>query len=135
MSFAKLGGLSPCQCCRWLDRIDDVDLAISVLTVREVRKGIARLRATKPKVADDIETRVTESLFAFGERVLPINREIADLWGELLGRSDKNVDDTGLAATARVHGLVLVTRNIRHVAARGAATLDPFRTSPKISSP
>ena len=111
------------------------NLAISVLTVREVRKGIVRLKAAKPSVANAIEDRVTEVFAAFSERILPVTREIADLWGELLGQSEKNIDDTGLAPTARVHSLVLVTRNIRHVAGRGVATLDPFKTSPRITRP
>ena len=134
--FREIGRAAPhANVAAWLAKVDDGDLAISVLTVREVRKGIVRLRATKPNVADDIERRVMANLSLFGDRILPVTREIADLWGELLGRSEKNLDDTGLAATARVHGLVLVTRNIRHVAGRGASTLDPFKTSPKISGP
>jgi predicted nucleic acid-binding protein len=134
--FREIGKTTPhANVAAWLARTDDADLAISVLTVREVRKGIVRLSAAKPNVAAAIEKRVTEILAAFGERILPITSEIADLWGELLGRSEKNVDDTGLAATARRHGLVLVTRNTRHVGGRGAMTLDPFKTSPKIGRP
>jgi toxin FitB len=132
--FREIGKTSPhANVAAWLGEIDDSDLAISVVTVREVRKGIVRLKPAKPKVADAIENRVTEIFAAFSGRILPVTREIADLWGELLGRSDKNIDDTGLAATARIHGLVLVTRNTRHVAGRGAATLDPFKTSPRIT--
>lgn len=130
----EIGKTSPhANVAAWLDTVDDADLAISVLTVRELRKGIVKLRARKPQVADEIDSRVTEILDAFGERILPVTREIADVWGELLGQSEKNIDDTGLAATARIHGLVLVTRNVRHVADRGVATLDPFRTSPRAS--
>jgi predicted nucleic acid-binding protein len=132
--FREIGKTSPhANVAAWLDKVDDSDLAISVLTVREVRKGIVRLRAAKPKVASEIEKRVAEILAALGERVLPVTCEIADLWGELLGQSEKNIDGTGLAATARIHGLVLVTRNTRHVAGRGVATLDPFKTSPRIT--
>jgi predicted nucleic acid-binding protein len=131
--FREIGKATPhANVAAWLAKVDDADLAISVLTVREVRKGIVRLKTRKPDIAEAIEKRVIETLAAFGERVLPVTREIADLWGELLGRSEKNVDDTGLAATTRAHGLVLVTRNVRHVAGRGAATLDPFKTSTKI---
>jgi predicted nucleic acid-binding protein len=134
--FREIGKTSPhANVATWLDKVDDSDLAISVLTVREVRKGIVRLKAAKPSVANAIEYRVTEVFAAFSERILPVTREIADLWGELLGQSEKNIDDTGLAATARVHSLVLVTRNIRHVAGRGVATLDPFKTSPRITRP
>jgi predicted nucleic acid-binding protein len=134
--FREIGRAAPhINVAAWLAKVDDSDLAISVLTLREVRKGIVRLRATKPNVASDIERRMMENLSFFGDRILPVTHEIADLWGELLGRSEKNVDDAGLAATARVHGLVLVTRNTRHVAGRGAATLNPFKTSPRISAP
>jgi predicted nucleic acid-binding protein len=134
--FREIGRVTPhANVAAWLAKVDDGDLAISVLTVREVRKGIVRLRATKPNVANDIERRMMENLSFFGDPVLPVTREIADLWGELLGWSEKNIDDTGLAATATVHGLVLVTRNTRHIAGRGAATLDPFKTSPKIGRP
>jgi predicted nucleic acid-binding protein len=134
--FREIGRVTPhANVAAWLAKVDDGDLTVSVLTVREVRKGIVRLRATKPNVADDIEKRMMENLGLFGDRILPITREIADLWGELLGLSEKNIDDTGLAATARIHGLVLVTRNTRQVAGRGAATLDPFKTSPRITRP
>jgi len=57
----------------------------------------------------------------------PVTREVASLWGELLALGDKHVDDTGLVATARVYELTLVTRNLKHVAGRGATTLDPFK--------
>jgi hypothetical protein len=50
----------------------------------------------------------------------------------LLGESEKHIDDTGVAATARIHGLVSVTRNLADVAARGVAALDPYRPSPRV---
>jgi len=88
-------------------------LAISALTVREVRKGVVKLRTKKREVADQIEVRMHKVFDAFRERILPVTRDVADLWGELLGQSDKHVDDTGLVATARIYGLTLVTRNLK----------------------
>jgi predicted nucleic acid-binding protein len=85
-------------------------------------------------VADQIEERVRRLFDAFGERILPVTREIAELWGELLAQSDKHVDDTGLVATARVHRLTMVTRNLKHVSGRGAMALDPFKPAPRITS-
>ena len=134
--FREIGRTKPhADVVAWLNSVDDADLAISAITVREVRKGIIKLRAKKREVADEIEISVREVFDAFGNRILPITREIADLWGELLAQSDKHVDGTGLVATARVHGLTLVTRNLRHTSGRGAATLDPFRSTPKITKP
>jgi toxin FitB len=60
----------------WLDTVDDAGLAISALTVREVRKGILKLRAKKHDIADQIEERVRGIFDAFGERILPVTREI-----------------------------------------------------------
>jgi toxin FitB len=119
----------------WLDSVDDADLAISALTVGEVRKGVIRLRDRKRDVADQIEERVRTAFDVFGERILPVTREIAELWGELLAHSDKHAYDTILVATARVRGLTLVTRNLKHLSGRGAAALDPFKPAPKIIKP
>lgn len=116
----------------WLKLVDDVDLAISTLTVREIKKGIVRLRTTKPKIAGEIETRVVAAFDAFDERILPVSRQVAELWGELLAGSEKHIDDTGMAATARIHRLTLVTRNVEHFRGRGVAVLDPYRASPQI---
>ncbi|WHQ72885.1 type II toxin-antitoxin system VapC family toxin [Methylorubrum extorquens] len=118
----------------WLKGVNDADLAISTLTVREVTKGIGRLRARKPEVAQAIAARVDLAFEAFGDRILPVDRAVAALWGELLADSEKHVDDTGIAATARVHGLVLVTRNTADMIGRGATTLDPFRSPTRLAA-
>lgn len=132
--FREVGKDAPHQHVgAWLAGVDDAELAVSVLTVREVRKGIARLRQRKPDVAALIASRVDGAVSALGDRLLPVTREIAELWGELLADSEKHIDDTGLAATARIHDLVLVTRNLDHVAGRSVDTLDPFKAAPKVN--
>src|SRR4051794_14385735 len=78
--FREIGKTDPHRhVAAWLARVDDADLAISALTVREVRKGIVRLRSRKPDVAGRIEARVNEAFAAFGERLLPVGREVADV--------------------------------------------------------
>jgi hypothetical protein len=119
----------------WLNSVDDADLAISTLTIREVSKGIAKLRAKKPDAAAAIEKRMAATFAAFAERTLAVSREVAELWGQLLAEREVHIDDTGLAATAHVHRLILVTRNIKHVAGRGVPTLDPFKAQPKVNRP
>ena len=130
--FCEIGSAQPnANVASWLGVIDDSDLAMSVLTVREVQKGIVKLRAKKPEVADGLDRRTKEAVTAFGERVLPITPEIAFLWGELLAQSEKHIVDAGLAATARVHNLILVTRNSRDFKGRGVTTFDPFKRTSK----
>jgi predicted nucleic acid-binding protein len=111
----------------WLAGVDDTDLAISALTVREVSKGIARLR-TSPNVAAAIAARVTDVFDALDGRILPVDRSVAEVWGELLAVMEKHIDDAGLAATARSHGLVLVTRNTKNFARRGVSLLNPYKS-------
>jgi predicted nucleic acid-binding protein len=134
--FGQVGKTNPHEnVASWLRQVDDSDLALSVLTILEASKGIAKLKPRKPLEADEINVRTTDIIAAFGERILPVTKEIADLWGALLGESEKHIFDTGIAATARVHGLVVVTRNLDDYAGRGVATLDPFKKPPKINPP
>ena len=126
----ELGKTSPYKnVAAWLKSVDDADLTISTLTVREIAKGVAKLRKTKPEAAEALDIAVSAIFDAFGGRILPINRPVAAAWGEALGESDKHVDDAGLAATARVYGLVVVTRIIKDFDGRGVTLLDPFKAA------
>jgi predicted nucleic acid-binding protein len=61
-----------------------------------------------------------------GDRILAVSREVAEEWGRLTAERTASIVDTLMAATALVHGLILVTRNVKHVAWTGAAWLNPF---------
>ena len=118
----ELGKTSPHKnVAAWLKSVDDADLAISALTVREIAKGVVKLRQTKPDTAAALAATVAAIFDAFDGRILSIDRAVASIWGEALGESEKHVDDAGLAATARVHGLIVVTRNVK--------VIDPFKSA------
>lgn len=124
----ELGKTSPHKnVAAWLKSVDDADLAISALTVREITKGVAKLGKTKPETAATLDATVMAIFDAFEGRILSIDRAVAAAWGEALGESEKHVDDAGLAATARVHGLIVVTRNVKDFDGRGVTLLDPFK--------
>lgn len=116
----------------WLATVDDLDLAIGAITVREIWKGIERKRATDAVLAEVLQTAAEGVFAAFRDRILPVDEAVAAHWGVLLGRSEKHVEDTGLAATAYVHGMVLVTRNVSDVLGRGVDILDPFKNPARI---
>ena len=61
---------------------------------------------------------------------MPIDEPVARLWGKLLGDRDQNRFDTGVAATATVHGMVVATRNTIDFKHRGAHVLNPFHKQP-----
>lgn len=124
----ELGKSSPHKnVAAWLKSVDDADLAISALTVREIAKGVAKLRKTKPETAAALEAAVTAIFDAFEGRILSVDRPVATGWGEALADSEKHIDDAGLAATARVHDLIVVTRNVRDFDGRGVKVIDPFK--------
>ncbi|MBI1404391.1 MAG: PIN domain-containing protein [Porphyrobacter sp.] len=126
----ELGKTSPHKnVAAWLKSVDDADLAISALTVREIAKGVVKLRKTKPDTAAALAATVAAIFDAFDGRILPIDRAVASIWGEALGESEKHIDDAGLAATARVHGLIVVTRNVKDFDGRGVKVIDPFKSA------
>jgi predicted nucleic acid-binding protein len=116
----------------WLATIDDSELAISVISIREIWKGIERKRSDNPELAGRLEQAAKGILVSFQGRVLAVDEKTAIRWGELLGRSEKHIDDTGLTAIAYLHSLVLVTRNVTDVRGRGVDILDPFKKPPQL---
>jgi len=64
----------------------------------------------------------------FAERILPVNQAVADVWGRMSAKRSVSAIDALLAATAKVHGLTLVTRNLPDVADLGALVLNPFES-------
>jgi predicted nucleic acid-binding protein len=121
----------------WIEGVSDNDLYIFSVTVMEARKGFARLRAKAGTDAEAEEILGYEADFnnllgIYDNRIVPIDRVVAERWGEMLGRRDANVLDTAVAATAAVHGFVAATRNLRHFRGRGVRLLDPFKVNPTI---
>ncbi len=99
----------------WLDRTDEALLHLSVLTLGEIRKGIAGLAQGKRRT--QLESWLETDLPArFSGRILTIDRSVADRWGSISAdakRKGKTVAsiDAFLAATALHFELTLVTRN------------------------
>ena len=111
---------------QWYECVEAADLYLSVLVLGELRKAIERLRPREPLRAETLSRWLDDVAAAFAARILPVGREIAECWGMMAAIRPVPVTDGLLAATAKVHGLVLVTRNTRDVAGLGAEVLDPF---------
>lgn len=101
-------------------------LFLSVLTLGELRKGVAARRRTDAQTADRLAAWVDEIESTFADRVLPVDAAAARLWGELSAGRTMPVVDTLIAVTAIARGLTLVTRNTRDVAATGVTMLNPW---------
>ncbi len=102
-------------------------LFISVLSLGELRKGVALKIQSDADAAKRLGAWVDGLEFSFGERILGVDAAIARQWGELSAQRSRPVVDTLLAATALVHKLTLVTRNISDVHDLGVKLLDPWR--------
>ncbi|GIF44933.1 type II toxin-antitoxin system VapC family toxin [Actinoplanes xinjiangensis] len=100
---------------------------LSTLVVGEIRRGIDRLRPRDPGQADILESWLTGLTISYRERLLPVTAPIAEEWGRMSAMTPAPpIIDGLMAATARVHGLTLVTRNVADVAATGVPVINPF---------
>jgi hypothetical protein len=102
----------------WMDSIDDDRVFLSVVSLAEVRYGIERLaHGNRRRQLEEWLER--ELPLRFEGRILPVDAGIADTWGKIVARGEAAgrpiaVMDAFLAATAEVHRLTLVTRNVSH---------------------
>jgi len=117
----------------WLRTVDDAALRVSVMTLHEMRRGWETKRKQDPIRAAEGLARQAVFEATFKNRIIPIDVTIAAEWARLIGHKDKHRDDLALAATVRVLGLVMVTRNVADFRGREVPLLDPFKANPKIS--
>ena len=113
----------------WFAAIDLDELYLPAPALAEIRRGIARLPAGRRKTAlreayDSVLLPLLASCVAF-------DADAALVWGELMGTGDATgrqhpIMDTQIAAIALVHGLTVVTRNLRDFAPLGVATINPW---------
>lgn len=111
----------------WYASVEEADLYLSVLVTGEIRRGIERARRRDPARAAVFERWLGAIDGAFADRVLPIDRAVADEWGRLSAIRPIPAVDGLLAATAKVHAMTLATRNEADVAGLGALVLNPFK--------
>lgn len=114
----------------WFARVNDPEIYLSVLTLGEIRKGIELARRRDGQKAAALEAWLRAIGNAHAERILSIDEQVAEEWGRMNVPDPLPIIDGLLAATAKVHGLILVTRNVADVARSGARLLDPFEPIP-----
>jgi predicted nucleic acid-binding protein len=102
------------------------DLFVSVLTLGEVRRGVELLRRRDEPQAQVFDSWLHEVETVFSDRVLDVTAPVAEAWGRLNAATPLPTVDGLLAATALVHGLVVVTRDTRPFERIGVPYLDPW---------
>jgi toxin FitB len=112
----------------FLSGVEPSALYLSVLSLGELRKGVALKKKSDPDAAKKIAAWVDGLELSFADRVLGINAATARVWGELSAQRSRPVIDTLLAATAMVHELTFVTRNTGEVQDIKLKLLNPWKT-------
>jgi hypothetical protein len=114
----------------WLESQDPWELAVSVLTLGEIQRGVERMADGQGK-AELLDWLARALPAQFGDRVLAVDAGVALAWGTLTTESERmgrplHVVDGLLLATASVHGLTLVSRNVNDLDRRGVPVLNPW---------
>lgn len=110
----------------WAASVDQSELYTSVVVLGELKLGVERARRRAPDFATELESWLGRIVTRMGDRILPIDRAIALAWGRLAASRTVPPIDGLLAATAFVHGLVVVTRNLKDFADLGVGCFNPF---------
>ena len=111
---------------------EEAPIYLSVVTISELRRGIEliRHRGGVPQ-AQQLEAWLQTVLTEYADCILPLDEEIAQLWGRLRVPHPEHALDKQIAATALIHSLTVVTRNQRDFEATGVRVLNPFeKTAP-----
>ena len=110
----------------WLEGVADSDLHISAVTLGEIQAGIEITREQDAAKAAEIEAWADQVAAAYN--VLAMDAATFRQWAKLMHRqSDTVYEDAMIAATARVHKLTVVTRNVGDFKCFGVSLLNPFR--------
>ena len=114
----------------WVSFENEENFYLSALTIGEIQKGISKLADSKKK--EKLQSWITIDLKdRFTGRILDIDLEVAQKWGEMQGNAEKKGQvmpaiDALIAATAVCHGLTVVTRNIQDMQHSGARLFNPW---------
>lgn len=104
----------------------DAEIFLSVLTIGEIRRGIESIRRRDPDAATALDSWLARVVEAHRDRIIGIDRAIAEEWGRLNVPDPLPVVDGLLAATGKVTGLTLATRNVSDVESTGVTVFNPF---------
>jgi toxin FitB len=111
----------------WLESVSTEYLHVSAVTLGELQAGVELTRDQDPEKAATIEAWIDQ--VEQTSTVLPLDGRIFRAWAKLMHhRSDDLTEDAMIAATALVHGLTVVTRNVRDFEPFGVPILNPFAT-------
>ena len=115
----------------WFERQRTADLFISVISIGEIERGIARQHTMDPGFAAALANWLDRVLALYSERILPFDLKTARRWGHLSATIGNDSTDLMIAGTALEHGLTVVTRNVTDFEPTGVPVFNPFSPKPR----
>jgi predicted nucleic acid-binding protein len=111
----------------WLKELPENQVCLSAVSIGELQAGVEQTRSQDPSKADQIETWI--ALLENAYQVLPMDSSCFREWARLMkGKPDDLLEDAMIAATARIHELIVATRNERDFVSLGVQVFNPFKT-------
>ncbi|TIU29441.1 MAG: type II toxin-antitoxin system VapC family toxin [Mesorhizobium sp.] len=110
----------------WVASIDPASISLSVITLGEIERGIVKQRNVDLERAARLDIWLRELRRDNRDRILPITEEIALAWGRITAGRTRGSADTLIAATAFVHDLIVVARNVADFEDIGVTVLNPW---------
>lgn len=117
------------QATSWLRAVDPLTVYLSALTLGEIMRGIALKARSDPKTAGHLFEWLRKLRHDHADRILPVTDEIAVEWGHIAALRPRGDIDGLIAATAIIHDLILVTRNVADFEDTGASIINPWETT------
>lgn len=114
------------QIVHWLASQEEHRLFVSVITLGEIQDGVHRQLRRNPPYGRELAAWLDEVITGFDTRILSFEVPEARQWGRFTADLGYDNADLQIAATALVHGLTVVTRNVRHFEPTGVRVLNPY---------
>lgn len=125
------GGRADPSVMAWAESVEPIVLYLSAITIMELEIGILRLERRDPTQGKLIRSWMEGQVMkSFDGRILPVNASVARICAQLLVPDPKSDRDALIAATARVHGMTVVTRNTTDFEDTGSTLLNPWKYTP-----
>jgi len=114
------------QAVAWLQSVDPMDIHLSVITLGEIMRGIALKERADPTTAAHLTTWLQTLRHHYADRIVPITDQIAIEWGRIAALRPRGDTDGLIVATAIIHDLMLVTRNVSDFDDTRASVINPW---------
>jgi hypothetical protein len=123
---ARFGKADP-HVARWADSVDAVGLYVSAITILELEIGVLQMESRDPGQGAMLRAWMDNHVLPeFMERILPVDMAVARRYARLHVPARRAERDALIAATALVHGMTIVSRNLAHFEPTGVPVLDPW---------